>query len=142
METKKCFQCNKIKPIEMFYKHKEMLDGHLGKCKECSKKYARKYFTQNRERIREYDKIRERSPDRKQKKLEYQRKMRKKFPGKYKARQKIGNAIHRGKIKKMPCAVCGDKNAQAHHSDYRKWNKIEWLCFKHHRETHGQISPY
>ena len=35
---KKCFKCNIEKPIEDFYPHPRMTDGHLGKCKDCTKK--------------------------------------------------------------------------------------------------------
>lgn len=30
-------------------------------------------------------------------------------------------------------------NFQAHHEDYSKPIDVMWLCFRHHRERHGQL---
>lgn len=37
MKNKICFKCNTLKPLSEYYKHKQTGDGHLGKCKSCTK---------------------------------------------------------------------------------------------------------
>jgi hypothetical protein len=54
------------------------------------------------------------------------------------ARCAVQRNLQRGKIKRMPCEVCGDVKSQGHHhAGYDKANQlnVKWLCKKHHDEA-------
>ncbi|MDE2102295.1 MAG: hypothetical protein KGL39_33930 [Patescibacteria group bacterium] len=61
-----------------------------------------------------------------------------KNPEKYTAGFAVMHALKTGKLKRLPCEICG-KKAQAHHPDYKRHLEVKWLCFKHHRQEHGQM---
>lgn len=136
---KLCFKCKIEKPLTDFYPQKSMKDGHLNKCKVCTIADVKKYRADNHARVCEYDRMRFQTTERKVKVVAYQKIRRAKFPEKYKARMAVGNAVRDGRLKKLPCDVCGDVESQAHHHDYSKPLDVRWLCFKCHREIeHGQ----
>lgn len=53
---KKCIECGEVKPLNEFYKHKQMKDGHLNKCKECVKQNVRNNPKTNYKNDGSYDK--------------------------------------------------------------------------------------
>jgi len=136
---KKCFKCGIKKRLDLFYKHPQMGDGHLGKCKTCTKKDVedRHNDPEARKRIVEYERKRSQKPERKAKIYEYTKTKRLKYPGKFKAHSTTCNAIRNGRLTRQPCEVCGAEKVQGHHDDYRKPLEVRWLCFKHHRQLHG-----
>lgn len=147
---KVCFKCGINKPLSEFYKHSQMADGHLGKCKECAKKDV----TDNR-KLREdfykvYDRVRSYSEHRKEKQRKYRRKEDVKErhniannkwcennQAKRKAQTAVRRAVLAGKLIKQPCFVCGvTENIEAHHCNYDAPLDVTWLCTKHHGEVH------
>jgi hypothetical protein len=46
---KKCFKCGELKELTEFYKHKQMGDGYLNKCKPCTKKDVKENYSKNSE---------------------------------------------------------------------------------------------
>jgi len=131
MLTKSCFKCGAEKPLTEFYKHPQMKDGRVNKCKNCNKHDVRENRKDNIEHYREYDKARGCRHAQ-----GYLKEYREKYPNKYRAHNLVNNSIRDGKLFKEPCEVCGCPVTHAHHSDYLKPLNVMWLCPEHHKEWH------
>lgn len=150
---KKCCKCGKKKVLTEFYKHPKMADGHLNKCKECTKLDVRKNYRDNIEKYKEYEKgramlphrvaARKRyaaSPEGKKKISELKKKWQERNVLKRAAHIIVGNSLRNGTLEKSPCNVCGSTTKiHGHHEDYEKPLDVVWLCDKHHRERHKEM---
>ncbi len=139
METKACPDCGLTKPVNDFYRNKRMADGRYRTCILCTRKYNNSYYDKNPEQFVEYRKRWFSAPGYHEKSLQFTQKYRRMYPEKYKARTAVFNAVATGKLKRLPCEVCGAK-AEAHHEDYSKPLVVQWLCRKHHDAEHKELN--
>jgi len=130
---KKCFKCCKVKPLSEFYKHKEMVTGHVNKCKECNKLDVRRNRKSKLDYYREYDKRRGNRQG-----YEYVERYREENPKKYSAHQKVAQAVKSGALEPKPCEVCGEPHVHGHHDDYDEPLNVRWLCPAHHKMWHDE----
>lgn len=137
--TKTCRKCTEAKPVESFYEHPKMRDGRLNVCMECVRQRVSAHYQETRSERAAYERKRQQNPERRAKNRIYAKNRRAQHPEKHQARTAVNNAIRDGKIKRLPCQRCGaTQRVQAHHHDYSKPLDVEWLCFKCHRQEHGQ----
>lgn len=133
---KTCSKCNLVKPPEDFYKHPGFKDGRDSKCKECAKKLVKQARDKNIERVREYDRIRAKLPHRISKNVANTRSYRARNEKRARCMAAVAYALRTGKLKKLPCFICGDLHVEGHHPDYDAPLDVVWLCPAHHKEIH------
>lgn len=135
---KACYRCGDVKPLVDFYRHPHAKDGHINKCKSCTKHDVRKHRADH-DSVREYDRQRAKRPERRAANRKVVVNWRECHPEKYKAQTAVSNAIRDGKLKKgTECEVCGTKrNLHAHHDDYSKPLGVRWLCARCHHVGHA-----
>lgn len=133
--TKKCFKCGVEKPLDEFYKHPQMGDGHLNKCKECTKKDVHENYDVRKSDVEYVFQERARGRDKyyrlytgvktppERKKLIMERYYTK-YPEKRKARSKT-----------EPCAEMGFNN---HHWSYRPEHAKDTITleYREHMKLH------
>ncbi len=149
---KTCFKCGESKPLTEFYRHKNMADGHLGKCRECTKAYARANRATRADWYRNYDKRRFKNDPRVRARhrrylqteagKKTQRRAQLKYiaenPDRRAANTLLGNAARDGRISKPDvCSKCGCGGIiHGHHPDYTLPLEVVWLCPTCHKAVH------
>lgn len=140
MTSKQCFKCLCEKPLSEFYKHSRMADGHLNKCKDCTKQDTHAHrHGQAREKVLAYDRERAKQPHRVEHMLRTIAKWKQEHPDRRRAHSKLWNALKSGAVTAWPvCAVpdCCSK-PEAHHPDYASPLDVVWLCPAHHKQAHA-----
>lgn len=138
-DTKICFKCKSIKPLEMFYKHSQMADGHVNKCKECNKNDVLAYRNKNLEKVRAYDRARSKEPERIKTAMEVSKAWREEDKRRSMCHSAVARAIRNGSLIRSPCTKCGEEKSVAHHEDYDKPLDVIWFCQSCHKDRHKQL---
>lgn len=134
---KRCFKCGKTKPIGEFYRHPRMADGHLGKCKTCTRGDVKANYWERRDQYIAYER-RRRPPKyghRDIRPLPPAERMKRK-----RAVQAVSNALRDRRLFRQACAVCGAVDVEGHHKDYDRPLDVVWLCIEHHARQHVVVT--
>lgn len=156
---KKCFKCGEEKEISEFYKHKQMADGHLNKCKSCTILDSKIRCQQEhlKPHIREQKRLWARSKKGRSTAKKYlqenggrlkanlaKARYSERNPKKKNATSMVHNAVKYGFLERPNnCSACGkyNKRIHGHHCDYDKPLDVIWMCPSCHSEWHRNNKP-
>ena len=105
---------------------------------EERKKHRREYYLANKERklltnkiwkIKNRDKV-----------LQMRKSWRDRNKLKVLAHNLKNRAVQVGKLKPLPCTICGEEKSYGHHEDYNKPLEVVWLCHRCHTNVHCEVS--
>lgn len=137
---KKCLKCKVTKPFHEYHRNSRQKDGYHYYCKDCKKEFSKAEYERYKDRYARSVKNYRSTPKGKQVVRDIYRRMREKYPEKYKARTILNSSLRKGLISKpQHCSICrSEKKLSAHHNDYLKPLDVIWMCYtchtKHHKE--------
>lgn len=122
METKKCFKCGRELPITEFYRHPQMADGHLNKCKDCTKNDVHNNYEKNIQNQDFIEKERARGRD-KYRRLGY-------------ASKKSAHSENRNTREFLSRRGIDMTDLEVHHWDYNRKKDVFLLGKREHKYIH------
>ena len=135
---KRCFKCQQVKPLTDFYHHSKMADGHLNKCKVCTRTDTRIQRARNDEYYLAYDRQRASSEKRRELRRRVTAAYRLKYPDRTAAYSAVARAVRSGTlVRPEKCQGCEQAaNLNAHHENYKRPLEVIWLCARCHMHHH------
>jgi hypothetical protein len=124
---KVCFKCGLNLPLSEFYKHPQMADGHLNKCKSCTKNDVHNKYAENMQDDLLREKERARGRDK------YHR-LYKGLPKEY----RLGDRNTRAWFERKQILFWED--IELHHWNYNNPHEVFLLSKNHHAQVHKKIS--
>lgn len=156
--TQVCRKCGIEKDYSEYHRERRVKRGITAQCKTCrhitSDRWRRAhpmnialtnrkhYYTHWEYRRAESKRYRAEDPNSQAILKEQNRRYKLNNPEKTRVRRLVYKAVKSGRLKRLPCGICGNTKSEAHHADYTQPFLIEWLCRKHHMELHRTELTY
>lgn len=138
---KSCIICSILKPLDEYYKHSKMGDGHLNKCKDCTKRQVKEREEKLRQDPQWLDKEKTRHRE-KYNRLGYREKHKPTYEIKKRDMAKYKKLYpEKTKAKNASQRMEKQKGNELHHWSYNQqhWKDVIELTRKQHAKLHRYI---